>query len=131
MITKSNITGWKWRSSHSREFQLPFYHFGEPLILESNAGNVLVVVNGGTCLIERHYHFDGATWAPDFKDVLPATALHDALLQLHEKYPDDLSEQDAHEAFLLQMQRDEFALANLYYWAVSSWPRKLYKLIKG
>lgn len=128
MIAKANIRGWKWRFTKAQTFQMPFTHDGDPLTMQSDSGRTLVTLGGDKMIIQRHYHFDGATWAPDFKNVLPAAAVHDALLQLCDKYPDQLTEDKAHAAFKSQMVRDNFKLNLLYNYAVTSWPRKLYKL---
>ena len=121
MIAKANITGWKWRFLNSRIFHLPFTHEGEPLTIESHSGKLLVTLDGSELLIERHYHFDGATYAPDFRRVLPAAAVHDALLQLCEKYPGQVTTDQAHEAFKWQMDFDGFKLSGLYFFGVSFW----------
>ena len=128
MIAKANISGWKWRFTKARTFKLPFTHDGETLTILSDSGRTLVKLYSNNLLIERHYHFDGATWAPDFENVLPAAAVHDALLQLCDNYPDQLTEDKAHDAFKSQMMRDDFKLYPIYHYAVASWPRKLYKL---
>lgn len=129
MIAKANISGWKWRFTKARTFELPFSHAGDPLTILSDSGQTLVKLYSNNLLIKRHYHFDGATWAPDFEGVLPAAALHDALLQLCDKYPEQLTEEKAHDAFKAQMMRDDFKLYPLYHYAVASWPRQLYKLL--
>ncbi len=121
MIAKANITGWKWRFLNSRIFHLPFTHKGEPLTIESNSGNTLVTLDGSELLIERHYHFDGATYALDFENVLLAAAVHDSILQLCEKYPNELTTDQAHEAFKWQMDLDGFKLSRLYYSGVKIW----------
>lgn len=121
MIGKANIRGWKWRFIKGRIFDLPFTHEGEPLTIESHSGRTLVTLDGSELLIERHYHFDGATYAPDFKRVLPSAAVHDALLQLAEKYPLQLTADQAHEAFKLQMKSDGFKLSGLYFFGVTYW----------
>jgi hypothetical protein len=71
--------------------------------------------------IERHYHFDGATYAPDFKGVLKAVAVHDAMLQLAEKHPTKISRKQADEAFNYQMKKDKFVLRLPYYLGVKLW----------
>lgn len=119
MIGKANITGWKWRFSKGEVFTLPFVYLGYlPLLLESKSGNVLVELSGKELHIKRHYHFDGATYAPDFKGVLRASAVHDALLQLAEKHPGKLTRNLADQAFNYQMKRDGFKLRLPYYWGV-------------
>jgi len=129
MITKANITGWKWRFTKLHIFELPWYHGGDPLVITSQSGNELVKLQRNTLIIYPHYHFDGATYAPDFKNVLLATAVHDALLQLADKYPLQLTTDQAHEAFKVQMQRDGFKLSGLYFFGVSFW-FKLKSLLK-
>jgi hypothetical protein len=126
MITKANISGWKWRFSKGETFTLPFTYAGFlPLLIESRSGNVLVELIGNKLRIERHYHFDGATYAPDFKGVLRASAVHDALLQIIEKHPNKLSRNLADKAFNHQMKKDKFKLRLPYFWGV-----KLYSYFK-
>lgn len=100
---------------------MPFTHEGEPLTIESHTGKVLVTLDESELLIERHYHFDGATYAPDFKNVLRAAAVHDALLQLHYKYPNSIHRRHADEAFKKQMRADGFKLWGIYYIGVRFW----------
>jgi len=127
MIVKSQFKAWKWKFQRQHIFELPFSVGGLQLSILSGSGNPLVIAYKTELKIRRHYHFDGATWAPDFKRVLYASALHDALLQLAEKYPEDITEAMAHEAFKVEMKARGFKLWPIYYYAVSSWPRKLYK----
>lgn len=129
-IARSNILGWKWRFTKGEAFNLPFTYSGFlPLLIESGSGNVLVELNQDILVIHRHYHFDGATLAPDFPRVIRASAVHDALLQIIEKHPNKISEELAHIAFREQMKLDGFILWPIYYWAVSRWPRNIYKLL--
>ena len=125
MITKANITGWKWRFTKLHIFELPWYHGGDPLVITSQSGNELVKLQRNTLIIYPHYHFDGATYAPDFFEVLRAAAVHDALLQLSENHPQMVTRKMANEAFKKQMRADGFTLWPLYYIGV-----KLYSLIK-
>lgn len=130
MIVKSQFKAWKWKFRKGHTYALPFSIPGsDSLTILSNSGNPLVIAKHDKLSIKRHYHFDGATWAPDFDRVLSASALHDALLQLSAKYPAKVSEEMAHKAFRAQMRRDGFLLWPLYYWAVSSFPRRIYKLL--
>lgn len=122
MIIKANITGWKWRFTKGEEFILPFNYYGYlPLLIESQSGNVLVELIGNKLQINRHYHFDGATYAPDLKGVLRASAVHDALLQIIEKHPNKISRYDADMAFNYQMKKDGFKLRLPYFWGVKLW----------
>ena len=122
MIAKANIVGWKWRFTKGETFILPFTYYGYlPLLIESKAGNVLVELSDNKLHIKRHYHFDGATYAPDFKGVLGASAVHDALLQIIEKHPGKLSRADADAAFNYQMKKDGFKLRLPYFWGVKLW----------
>ncbi len=120
MIAKANITGWKWRFTQDESFVLDFGYFGTLKIL-SDSGNVMVDLKGDTLTIHRHYHFDGATYAPDFEGVLKSSAVHDALLQLHEKYPHIIARSKADEAFKNQMRADGFKLWPLYFTGVKLW----------
>jgi len=122
MIAKANISGWKWRFTKGETFILPFTYYGYlPLLIESHSGNVLVELSDNKLHIKRHYHFDGATYAPDFKGVLGASAVHDALLQLAEKHQGKLSRADADAAFNYQMKKDGFKLRLPYFWGVKLW----------
>lgn len=122
MIAESNISGWKWRFTKGETFTVPFVYMGIfPLTIESKSGNVLVQLHGNKLTINRHYHFDGATYAPDFKGVLKAAAVHDALLQLHEKHGNKISRKLADKAFLYQMKKDGFKGRWLYYVGVRLW----------
>lgn len=75
------------------------------------------------------YHFDGCTLAPDFDEALEGCGVHDVLLQILDVYPDAYPEQWAHDALLEVQQSSNFSLARLYHWAVSGWPRQLYRLV--
>jgi len=77
--------------------------------------------------IHEGYEFDGCTLAPDFNDALPGCAVHDALLQILDVQPNLFPEQLAHNQLLHTHEEFHFSLARIYFWAVSGWPRKLYK----
>jgi len=47
-------------------------------------------------------------------------------LQLAEKYPGLVTREMAEEAFKVEMQEQGFLLWPLYYFAVSSFPRRIY-----
>lgn len=79
--------------------------------------------------IFKGYHFDGCTLAPDFDEALEGCGVHDVLLQILDVYPDAYPEQAAHDALLEVQRSNNFSLARLYHWAVSGWPRQLYKLV--
>jgi hypothetical protein len=129
MIVKSQFKKWKWKFTQDKTFVLPVSVGSHPLTILSNSGNVLVHAQGVMLKIKRHYHFDGATCAPDFKRVIVPSAVHDAMLQLADKYPSIVSERMAHRAFKQSMKAHGFRLWPIYYYAVASWPRKLYKLL--
>ena len=127
-VIPSNFTDWPWRYAETVSETLPPIKYrGEALTLLSNSGNALVILSGSHLTIYRHYHFDGATCAPDFKKGLHGFGVHDALLQLLDEYPGAFPEQQAHDAMRYIHKRDGFAFAWLYHWAVSGWPRRLYK----
>lgn len=129
-VIPSNFKDWPWRyrvdATYNLSESVPYD--GQAIGLLSNGGNPIVYLDAGFLTIYRNYHFDGATCAPDFDEGLEGFAVHDALLQLLDKYPDSFPEQWAHDAMKQIHDRDGFALGWLYHWAVSSWPRKLYKL---
>ena len=133
-IVKSNLNNkWKWKFKRQKTFTLPFYlavPSENPLTIYSRSGRVLVEAYEDKVKIKTHYHFDGATCAPDFKRVLMAAALHDVLLQLKDRYPKKLEEADAHFAFKEEMKAQGFRLWPLYYWGVSGLPSRIYKLFK-
>lgn len=132
MIVKSQFKAWKWKFQRKHHFFLPFSIDAtkdKPLTINSSTGNVLVEAHDNHLTIKRYYHFDGATWAPDFKRVLYSSALHDALLQMSAKYPSKISEEMAHRAFKKQMKEDGFKLWPIYYFAVASFPRRIYKVL--
>ena len=90
----------------------------DPLTIKSGSGNVLVSLHDDKLTVYRHYHYDGATGAPDFKRVLLATAVHDALLQLAEKYPGLVTYRMANQAFFAEMKTQRFKLRWIYGLAV-------------
>lgn len=130
MIVKSNFKKWKWKFQRKHTYMLPFKIGPKTLMIKSNSGNPLVVAHGEMLTINRHYHFDGATWAPDFKRVLRAAALHDALLQLKDKYPGKITETQAHAAFRDEMRLSKFALWPVYSFFSSPFFREIYKAFK-
>lgn len=132
MIAKSNFRKWKWRFTRKHVCLLPFDLGPLSLTILSGTGNALVVGKGDKLTINKHYHFDGATCAPDFKKVLRAAALHDALLQLKQKYPGKISERMAHQAFRREMRADGFRLWPIYSFFTRPFSRAIYKrLTKG
>jgi len=119
-IARSNFRKWKWKFKRKHVFILPWSldESLQPLTIESNSGNVLVSLKGNRLTINRHYHFDGATYAPDFENVLLAAACHDALLQLKDKYPFLIDADMANRAFDHAMKEQRFKLRWIYSIAV-------------
>ena len=128
-IIPSNIKGWKWRYNVTQTYNVSRQVRSkiEPIGILSDSGKPMAYLCMGYLTIYRHFHFDGATCAPDFKSGLEGYAVHDALLQILDRYPEAFTEQEAHDAMRLIHDRQGFKLGWLYHWAVSSWPRKLYK----
>ena len=130
MIVESQFRRWRWKFSQDHVYLLPFSISTEkPLIIQSSSGTTLVELQGDKCRINRHYHFDGATWAIDFESVLSSAALHDALLQLKDKYPTVITESMAHNAFKNQMRQDRFKLRLLYGFFTRPFFRNIYKFL--
>lgn len=126
MIRQSNLTGWKWCYINNAVYELPMEALPQTdktYTIESNSGNVMVELHGKYLHINRHYHFDGATWAPDFSNGLPYYTQHDAMCQLAAKY-DDITRDMADEVLNPRLRRLPIHLW-LYHWAVTSWPRKV------
>jgi hypothetical protein len=91
MIVKSQFKKWKWKFTKDQYFVLPDSSIperGKTYAILSNSGNPVVSLRNGMLRIHRHYHFNGADYAPDFKGGLPHYAKHDAMCQLAEKYPE-------------------------------------------
>jgi len=130
MIVQSNFRRYKWKFQRKHVYLLPFDLGDKSLTILSGTGNALVVAKGDKLTINRHYHFDGATCAPDFKKVLFAAALHDALLQLKDKYPGKISEAMAHKAFRQEMIDRGFRLWPVYSFFTRPFARKIYKRLK-
>lgn len=127
MIVKSQFKKWNWKFRRNHTYMLSFSVGTQTLLINSSSGNPMVVALEDRLTINRHYHFDGATWAPDFKRVLRAAALHDALLQLKDKYPGKITEKQAHAAFRDEMQLSRFALWPVYSFFTRPFFRKIYK----
>lgn len=132
-ISRTTHPRWKWRVDADASYGLHAFalrgHQGT-LELRGSDGQLYAMLVDGFFTIFAGYHFDGATCAPDFEDGLEGFAVHDALLQLLDIYPGAFAEQTAHDAMLEVHTVSDFQLRNFYHWAVSSWPRKLYKLFK-
>ncbi len=130
-VIPSNFKGWKWRYNVTTTYNLSDLvpYDGAALGILSDSGKPMVYLDAGFLTIYRHYHYDGATWAPDFEKGLEGYGVHDALLQLLDKYPNAFPEQWAHDAMKEIHDKHSFKLGWLYHWGVSSWPRKIYKLI--
>ena len=94
--------------------------------LKDSKGRILAEHKEGKTIIHHRYAIDGATCAPDFKRGMRGFFVHDLYLQFLDKYPGAFPEQLAHDAMLEAHELDNFRLAKIYHWAVSSWPRKLY-----
>ena len=100
-IIPSNFPRYKWRFAKDKTFVLPFSAVpltnGTYRIL-SQSGNTMVQLAANKLTIFKHYHFDGATHAYDFKSGLPEYAKHDAMCRLAEKYP-QITRKMADQAF--------------------------------
>ena len=94
--------------------------------LLDNKGRLLAEHKDGKTIIHKGYSIDGATCAPDFRRGMRGFFVHDLYLQFLDKYPGAFPEQLAHDAMREMHWVDNFKLAGLYYWAVSSWPRRAY-----
>jgi len=91
MIVKSQFKKWKWKFTKDRYFVLPESatpERGTTYTILSRSKNPVVFLRDNMLCICRHYHFDGATYAPDFKSGLAHYAMHDAMIQLSQKYPE-------------------------------------------
>ena len=119
---------WKVVSDYSVLLNAMIGHRGLCSIVGRDGQPYVQLFNDELTLFEG-YHFDGCTLAPDFNDALVGCCVHDALLQILELYPDAYDEQRAHDALHEVQSSAGFPLAWLYHWAVSSWPRQLYKLL--
>lgn len=89
IVTRSNFAKWRWKYDRAKSYVLPMSAVpvtDKHYTIKSNSGNVLASLTGNTLTIKRHYHFDGATSAPDFKSGLEWYAVHDAMCQLAAKY---------------------------------------------
>lgn len=131
MIVKAQFKAWPWKFQRQKAYNIPFDVGTKPMTILSSSGKPLVIARGFSVIIKRHYHFDGATWAPDFKKVLPSAALHDALLQLKDKYPNRLNEEVIYQAFDRQMEIDGFKGRWLYSFFTRPFFRKIYKRISA
>lgn len=121
IIGRSNLKNrWKWRFKRKHVYFLPWSLDAtlDPLTIKSNSDRVLVSLHDDKLTINRHYHFDGATYAPDFDGVLMAAALHDALLQLADKFPFHVTYDMANDAFAAEMRAQRFKLRWIYSLAV-------------
>lgn len=130
MIVKSQFKVWRWKFQRNHTYMLPFSVGDETLLINSSARNPLVVAKDERLTINRHYHFDGATWAPDFKRVLRAAGLHDALLQLKDKYPGKITEAQIHTAFRDEMRLSKFTLWPVYSFFTRPFFRGIYNALK-
>ena len=118
LIGKSNLgSKWKWRFLRNYSVVLPLSAVpmtSEIYTIHSRSGRALVELKGNTLKINRHYHFNGADYAIDWKSQLPQTARHDAMLQLAEKY-EDITTDMAHEAFK-PISEDKFKPMSWWRW---------------
>ena len=76
----------------------------------------LIITPDGNIRITKGYSWDGATLAPDFKELYYPTLVHDALYQFLPNTP--FSRKEIDDLFLRQMQEENFKLAKVYYRAV-------------
>lgn len=91
LIVRSNFARWRWKYTRGKSYVLPISAVPltqDTYTIESGSGNVLASLTGNTLTIRQHYHFDGATSAPDFRSGLEWYAVHDAMCQLAAKYRD-------------------------------------------
>lgn len=129
MILLTAHPRYKYRVAEDCEFLIGLRHINPPEreCVLADKGRRLVTLTETRLVIHEGYQFDGATCALDFKRALPGCAVHDALLQMLYKYPDLFHEQVAHDAMMRVHKVHGFRLYRLYHYAVSGWPRKLYK----
>lgn len=128
MIVKSQFKKWKWKFQRGQVFMLPIEAVpvtDETYTLLSNSGNELVRLVGRELTIFRHYHFDGATCAPDIESGLPWYAQHDAMCQLSDKYA-AITPAMADEVLNPRLRPLAPLHLWVYHWAVSGWPRTFY-----
>ena len=91
IVVKSNFAKWKWKYNHRRVYFLPIEadpNDGQTYQLLSRSGRQMACIHDGKLTINKFYHFDGATYAPDFDNGLEWYGRHDAMCQLAEKYPE-------------------------------------------
>lgn len=136
MIVERTGSGkWKWRFTRAYSVKLEAFAFnsGYLVLRDKKTNELLAVLDKSELTIFDVFQFDGATWAPDLKGGLIGFGAHDVALQLIEEYPHTFGEQVAHDAMLEvhdKTWRDWLRWAkHIYHWAVSSWPRKLYKTL--
>lgn len=94
-------------------------------------GEILATVARGRLIICEGFSSDGATCALDFKRCLRGVFVHDALLAFYRAYPGFFDERLAHDAMLEIHAADKFALRHIYYYAVSRWPSRIFRLLCG
>jgi len=92
-------------------------------------GIVYAQIHWAHLFIFKGYAYDGCTWAPDLYGAIESCGAHDALMQILDKNPDLFPEQLAHDLMLSIQRQKAFWLAPLYFWAVSGFPRKIYKFL--
>ena len=122
MIVKSQFKKWKWKYRKGVSYELPIQAVPVTMghyELLSHSGKALVVLDGRTLSIRRHYHFDGATNAPDFKSGLEWYAQHDAMCQLAAMYP-AITREMADEVLNPRLRKAPLHLW-IYYPAVRAW----------
>ena len=120
IVVKSQFSNWKWKYNRCKTYAIPYGASADDdqtyTILSRN-GTTLVSLNKNKLTINRHYHFNGADHAPDFRSGLEWYARHDAMIQLHKKYPAQITREMADEVLHPDQQGSPLHLW-LYYPAV-------------
>jgi hypothetical protein len=121
---KTGHPKWKYRLVNDAHFEI--YYIGPFTELYSESGKLLAILSRDHITIKAEYSWDGATWAPDFKRIIPATLVHDLGIQFQSvsefvKYCANRKQVDR---WLLEISaRDKFTLRFLYYYATRIYSR--------
>ena len=123
MIIRSQFKRWKWKYTKNEAYIIPLkavVNATDTFFINSKNSTRLVTLAGNLLTIHRHYHFDGATHAPDIKSGLKWYAQHDAMIQLHQKYPSIISREMADSVLDPRLRSSPLHLW-LYYPAVRAY----------